>query len=60
MNEFVTVRFEACAAFASDDSALGPCGHCGWLAEDHDAGAQVHRLPHRARTPRREPQRKAS
>jgi hypothetical protein len=62
--QYVTVRFDACAQFVTDDACTGGCADCGWLEGDHPADvAPVHQLPSRrdgARPAGRAPQRKAS
>jgi hypothetical protein len=53
IDEYVTVRFEACAQFVADHAhgATGEvCAGCGWLSEEHpSAGAEVRALPSRRR-----------
>ncbi|MCU1427676.1 MAG: hypothetical protein JWL83_1676 [Actinomycetia bacterium] len=52
---FVLARFEACGEFEAGADGGGlcddVCGECGWLAEEHDAGAErgadVRPLPRR-------------
>jgi hypothetical protein len=46
IDEYVTVRFEACADFVADGAVCGGCDACGWLSEEHPAaGADVRELP---------------
>jgi hypothetical protein len=57
--DLVSGRWEPCAAFAAEVPDSQVCGDCGWLHDDHEGDAVVHRLP--ARAPRVvEPRRLAS
>jgi hypothetical protein len=53
IDEYVTVRFEACADFVADGAgrATGDvCAGCGWLDEEHPPeAAEVRALPSRRR-----------
>jgi len=61
MSNLAAGNFEVCDAFRAAIEHDEPlCAACGHLADDHDTGAPVTRLPHRRAIRSSAPVRKAS